>query len=171
MSIGRWMDTEIWAHIYNGILLSHKNECIWVSADEVDEPRAYSTEWSKSERERQISYINAYIWNLEKYYWWTDFQGRNEDADIEQTCRHSGGRRKWDEYIETYITMCKTASQWEFAVWHRELKTGVLWQPRGVRGGRRWEWGSRGRGHMYTCGWFLLYRRNQHNIVKQLSSN
>ena len=91
------MDTEIWAHIYNGILLSHKNECIWVSADEVDEPRAYSTEWSKSERERQISYINAYIWNLEKYYWWTDFQGRNEDADIEQTCRHSGGRRRWGE--------------------------------------------------------------------------
>ena len=34
----------------------------------------------------------------------------------EQMRGHSGGRRKWDEYIETYITMCKTASQWEFAV-------------------------------------------------------
>ena len=43
-------------HIYNagdnGILLSHKKECTWVSANEVDEPRAYYTEWSKSERER-----------------------------------------------------------------------------------------------------------------------
>ena len=26
------------------------------------------TECSKSERENQISYINAYIWNLEKWY-------------------------------------------------------------------------------------------------------
>ena len=34
------------------------------------------------------------------------------------------------------------------------------------------EEGSRGWGHMYTSGRFmLLYGRNQHNIVKQLSSN
>ena len=29
---------------------------------EVAEPRAYYTEWNKSEREKQISYINAYIY-------------------------------------------------------------------------------------------------------------
>ena len=34
----------------------------------VDEPRACHTEWSKSEREKQISYIKAHIWNLEKWY-------------------------------------------------------------------------------------------------------
>ena len=28
-----------------------KKECIWVSSNEVDEPRAYYTEWCKSERE------------------------------------------------------------------------------------------------------------------------
>ena len=55
-------------HIYNRILLSHKKEPIWVSSDKVDEPRAYYTEWSKSEREKQISYTNAYIWNLERFY-------------------------------------------------------------------------------------------------------
>ena len=38
----------------NGILLSHKKERIWVSSNEVEEPRAYYTEWSKSEREQQI---------------------------------------------------------------------------------------------------------------------
>ena len=32
----------------------------------MDGPRNYHTKWSKSERERQILYINAYIWNLEK---------------------------------------------------------------------------------------------------------
>jgi len=52
MSIDRWMDKEAVVHIYNAILLSHKKERIWVSSNEVDEPRAYYTEWSKSERER-----------------------------------------------------------------------------------------------------------------------
>ena len=45
-------------------------------------------------------------------------------------------------------------------------------QPRGVGWGRRWQRGSRGRGHRYICGRFMLmYGRNQHNIVKQLSFN
>ena len=52
MSIDGWMDKEAVVHIHNGILLSHKKECIWVSSNEVDEPRACYTEWSKSERER-----------------------------------------------------------------------------------------------------------------------
>ena len=51
--------------IYNGILLSHKKECIWVSSDKVHEPRTYYTEWSESEREREMSYSNAHIRNIE----------------------------------------------------------------------------------------------------------
>ena len=47
-------------HIYNGILFSPKNERIWVSSSEVDEPRACYTEWNKSEREK-LWYIDAYI--------------------------------------------------------------------------------------------------------------
>ena len=35
---------------------------------DVDGPRVCHTVWSKSEREKQISYINAYVWNLEKWY-------------------------------------------------------------------------------------------------------
>ena len=35
--------------------------------DEVDEPGAYYTERSKSERKTPIQYINAYIWNLERW--------------------------------------------------------------------------------------------------------
>ena len=34
---------------------------------EVDEIGAYYTEWSKSERKTPIQYINAYIWNLERW--------------------------------------------------------------------------------------------------------
>ena len=43
MSIDIWMDKEFVVHMYNAILLSHKMEHIWVSSDEVDEPRAYYT--------------------------------------------------------------------------------------------------------------------------------
>ena len=46
------MDKEVVVDTRNGILLSHNNERIWVSSDEVDEPRTYYTEWSESERER-----------------------------------------------------------------------------------------------------------------------
>ena len=53
-------------HIHNGILLSHKKEHMLVSSYEVDKPRAYYI--SKSEREEQILYTNAYIWNLDRWY-------------------------------------------------------------------------------------------------------
>ena len=58
LSIDRWMNKE--AVIYNEVLLSHIKEDISVSSNEVDDPRTYYTEWSKSERKKkQISYNNA----------------------------------------------------------------------------------------------------------------
>ena len=91
MSINRWMDKEAVVHIYNRILFCHKKECILVSSNEVDEPRAYYTEWSKSEREEQISYINAYIENLEGWYWRISLQSSNGDAAIENRLMDKGG--------------------------------------------------------------------------------
>ena len=96
MSIDRWMNkdyvvythTHTHTHTHNGILLSYKKECIWVSSNEVHEPRVYIQalhsiiEWSNSEREK-ISYINEYIWNLKWWHWWTYLQGSKGDADIE----------------------------------------------------------------------------------------
>ena len=49
----------------------------------MDGPRNGHTEWSESERDKQILYINAYMWNLEKWYIWTGLQGRNRDTDAE----------------------------------------------------------------------------------------
>ena len=51
-------------HIYNGILLSHKKEQNNVICSDMDGPRDYHTGWSKSDRERQIPYDIAYMWNL-----------------------------------------------------------------------------------------------------------
>lgn len=55
--------TEVYA--YHVILFSHKNEWSWVSRSEVDEPRASCTGWGTLEREKQVSYMNTYIWNLD----------------------------------------------------------------------------------------------------------
>ena len=48
--------------------------------------------------------------------------------------------------METYITICKIDSQWEFS---QETQTGTLYQPRGVRWRGRWEGASKVRGYIY----------------------
>ena len=54
----------------------------------------------------------------------------------------------------------------------QETQTGALYQTQGVGCGGRWEGGSKGRGDMYTYGWFMLrFDRKQQNSVKQLSLN
>ena len=60
MSIGRRMDKEEVAHIYNGLLLSHKKNEVesvvvrWMKVEPVN------TEWSNSERAKQM-YIKTYM--------------------------------------------------------------------------------------------------------------
>ena len=50
--------------------------------------------------------------------------------------------------METYITICKICSQWEFAICLRKLKQGLFINLEGWDGDRD----SRGRGYMYTYG-------------------
>ena len=95
MPIDRWMDKEDVVHIYNGILLSHKKERNWVICRDVNASRDCHTEWSKSERAKQILYINAYMWNLEKWYRWTGLQGRNWDTDVENKHMDTKGGKRW----------------------------------------------------------------------------
>ena len=122
MSINEWMDKECVVYIYNGVLLSHKREHIWVSPNEIDEPRAYYTEWNTSERGKQLSYTNTYIWNLKRWYWWTYLQISNGGTNIENRFMDmlggaGEGVRYGESNMKTYITICKIDSQWEFAVW------------------------------------------------------
>ena len=51
------------------------------------------SEVSQKEK-RQISYIKLYIWKLEKWYWWTYFQGRNRDRDLENRLVDKAGEEK-----------------------------------------------------------------------------
>ena len=68
----------------NGILLTCKKKWIGIIGSDVDGPRVCHTEWSMSEREKQVSYINAYMWSWEKQYRWTYLQDRNRDADVQK---------------------------------------------------------------------------------------
>ena len=72
MSIDRWMDKEYVRYRYRYTHThTHKMEYYWAIRKEwnnaigsnVDGHRHYHTKWSKSDRERQISYI-TYTWNL-----------------------------------------------------------------------------------------------------------
>ena len=69
-------------HIYKGLLLSHKTHEvapfaeIWVDLETVTESEV------RSEREKQISYVNTYMWNLEKWYSWTYMQSRNRETKL-----------------------------------------------------------------------------------------
>ena len=90
-----------------------------------------------SEREKQILRINAHIWNLERWYWWTYLQGSSGDTDTEKVLVDMGQGGKGGTNQEIGIKTCTLPhvnldSQWKFSVWHRELKSSALWQPRGV---------------------------------------
>ena len=52
--------------ISNGLLLSHKKKQNWVICRDVDGPGVCLTDCSKSEK--QISHINIYMYNLEKWH-------------------------------------------------------------------------------------------------------
>ena len=60
MSINQWVDKEDAVHMYNKIVLSHKKEQNRVICRDVDVPTDCYTEWSKSEREKSMLYINAF---------------------------------------------------------------------------------------------------------------
>ena len=65
--------------------------------------------------------------------------------------------------MEIYKTICKIDSQWEFAIWLRELKQGLcdnLEGRDGEGGGKEvWEGGLEGWVYGCTYGWFLLNKK------------
>ena len=67
------------------------------------------TEWSKSDREWQISYDIAYMWNLKKWYKWTYLQNRSRVTDVENklmvTKGEMGGGINWEIGIDIYTLL------------------------------------------------------------------
>ena len=112
----------IWATRKAQWNISYKEKCIWVSSNEMDKPRAYYTEWSKSEKERQTSYIKVYTYMESRKIVSMTLLARQQRRyrHKEQISRCRGGRRGWNDLREKHwnihITIRKTENQWEFAV-------------------------------------------------------
>ena len=99
------MDKEAEVHIYGGILLSHEKEHIWVRSSEGDEPRAYHTEWRKSESERQYRIL-------------THACGIQKNGTDESICRvgtenslveprgEGEGRMNWEGSLDIHTPPC-----------------------------------------------------------------
>ena len=116
MSIHGGVDKEAALHKCDGLLLSHKKE--WNNAIcNMDRPTDCHTEWSKSDRKRQISYDITYMWNLKKkkmvqmnLFTKQKYSHRYR----KQTYSHQVGKGRrdklgdWDRHI--YTTIYKTDS-------------------------------------------------------------
>ena len=153
MSIGRRIGKEVVVHIHNGILLSYKKACIWVSSNEVDETGACYTEWSKPERETPMQYINAYIWNLERWEQRSYMQDSKRDTNVKNRLLDHVGEGKnetiWEKSIETcilsYVKQMTSAS----LIHEAEHKAGALGQPWGMGWRGRWQGVQDGGTHVY----------------------
>ena len=67
--------------------------------------------WSEVRKKKNVSYINAYVLSLEKWYWWTSLQGKNRDTDIKNGLVDTVGEREvgmnWESSIQIYIIPCE----------------------------------------------------------------
>ena len=67
MSTGRGVDKDDVVPTESGLLLNHKRELNSTICRDVDRPRDCHTERSMSARKTSVE-INAYMWNLGKWY-------------------------------------------------------------------------------------------------------
>ena len=82
-STDEWIKMWYVVYIHNGILFSHIKEWNNAICSNMYGPTDCHTKWSKSDREREISYDITYMWNLKNGYKWTYLQNRNRVTDVE----------------------------------------------------------------------------------------
>ena len=131
MSIDRWMDKKLWCiyrmEYYSAIKRNTFESVLmrWTKLEPI-------TQSEVSQKEKYKYRILTHIYtDSEKMYWWIYFQGSNGETDIENRPmdkvggEEGEGEMYGESNIEIYNTICKIDSQWEFAVWFRELKQGL----------------------------------------------
>ena len=84
MPIDRWMYGEVVVHIYNGILFNHKKEHIWVSSNEVTEPKAYY-KGEVSQKEKNKYHILTYYIDYRKMVIMNLFAGQHGENRLVDT--------------------------------------------------------------------------------------
>ena len=84
MCVYTYTHTYTYIHTVEYCSAIKKNEIMLCS--NMDATRDYHTKWSKSERDRQISYDITYMWNLKIKHRWTYLWDRNRLTDRGETC-------------------------------------------------------------------------------------
>ena len=124
---------KLWYILHNGILFSCKKKHIWVSSNEVEEPGAYYTKWTK--RKTNTVYSCMYM----------------EFRKIVSTFLHAGQQKRHRRKEQTFGLWEKARVGWfekiaskyvyyhieidhqsKLNAWNRSLKAGALGQPRGM---------------------------------------
>ena len=111
----------------------------------MNETGVYYTEWSKPERKTPIQYTNAYIWNLERWWWWSYMRDSKRDTDVKNKLLDSVGEGEggmiWENSIETYILSYVKYMSSPGSMHEMVLRAGALGWPWGMGWGGRWEGG------------------------------
>ena len=143
----RCPSTDIWikmCYIYTIECYSavKMNTFEWIQMRWMSQEPIIQSEVSQKEKDKYCTSTHIYM-ESRKTVLMNLFAGKQlKGRHREQTFVHNEGERRWDDLREwhwnIYNTICKVDSHWEFSIWHRKLKAGVLWQPRGVgQRGRR----------------------------------
>ena len=94
-----------------------------------------------SQKEKQPLYIKTYMWNLEKWYWWTYLQGRDRDTYIENghvDPRLGREGMTWEISIGmcVYVRVCECVCMYGYArtcvymyVCMYTCSIGMQWEP------------------------------------------
>ena len=72
----------------------------------MNETGAYYTEWSKSERKTSVQYINAGIWNLERWSRWPYTWDSKRDTDVKNRLLDSVGEGEGGMICEKSTETC-----------------------------------------------------------------
>ena len=80
-----------------------------------------------SQKEKDEYHILMHICGIQKngtedFIYWAAVEKQTHRIDLWTRERGGQGEMYGKRNMETYITICKIHSQWEFAIWFRELK-------------------------------------------------
>ena len=123
----------------------------------------------KKERKTRIQYINAYIWNLERWQRWPYMWDSKRDIYVKNRLLDSVGEGEggmiWENSIETCILPYVNYIASPGSMHETGCSGLVHWDdPEG------WDGEGGGRGvqdgeHMYTYGWVMsMYGKNMHTL-------
>ena len=130
-------------HLYSWILLSHENKWHNAICHNMDGPRDCHAQWSKSDREGDMSYHIPYVWNLKRNY-------RNELTKQKETHREpiyswrgEGIVRKFGKDMDTLLYLrWITNKDLLYSTWNSAHCCETAWM-----------WGGLGGEWMHVCIW------------------